>query len=44
VYRLADGEFGKAELYELQGETQVGILPDIIIHWDELTARLPRDY
>ena len=31
VYRLIDGEYGKPELYELNGETQVGVLPDIVI-------------
>jgi len=44
VYRLIDGEYGKPELYELNGETQVGVLPDIVIRWDELAARLPVDY
>ncbi|GAB6140067.1 Uma2 family endonuclease [Methylosoma difficile] len=44
VYRLIDGEFAKPDIYELQGETRVGILPDIAIQWDELSARLPNDY
>ncbi|MCI0654870.1 MAG: Uma2 family endonuclease [Methylococcaceae bacterium] len=44
VYRLIDAEYGKPELYELNGETQVGVLPDIIIQWDDLAARLPVDY
>jgi len=44
VYRLIDGEYGRPELYELRGETQVGILPEIAIRWDELVARLPNDY
>lgn len=44
VYRLRDGEYGKPELYPLEGETRVGILPEIVIGWDELVARLPNDY
>lgn len=44
VYRLTNGEYGKPELYELQGETAVSVLPEIIIQWDELAARLPKDY
>jgi Uma2 family endonuclease len=44
VYRLIDNEYGKPELYELQGETAVAILPDIIIQWNDLAARLPTDY
>ncbi len=44
VYRLHNGEYGKPELYPLEGETQVGILPEIVIGWDELVARLPSDY
>ena len=44
VYRLDGAEFGKPELYELLGETRVSVLPDIVIQWDELVARLPVDY
>ncbi|TAL46711.1 MAG: Uma2 family endonuclease [Methylovulum sp.] len=44
VYRLIDGEYGKPGLYELRGETQVGVLPDIVIRWDDLALRLPVDY
>lgn len=44
VYRLQYGEYGKPELSQLEGETQVGILPEIVIRWDELAARLPKDY
>lgn len=41
VYRLVNSEYGKPELYELHGETRVGILPDIVIQWDDLALRLP---
>lgn len=44
IYRLEDAEYGKPELYQLEGETQVGILPEIVIRWDDLAARLPKDY
>lgn len=44
IYRLIDGEYGMPELYELGGETAVSVLPDIVIQWDELVARLPNDY
>ena len=44
VYCLADAEYGKPEIYELRGETRVKVLPDIVIQWDDLDARLPVDY
>lgn len=43
VYCSIDGEYGKPELYELQGETAIGVLPEVVIQWDELAARLPSD-
>ena len=44
VYHLNEGECGKPELFELRGETAVGVLPDIVIQWDEVVTRLPKDY
>jgi Uma2 family endonuclease len=44
IYRLNGTEYGKPELSELTGVSQVGVLPDIIIHWDELRSRLPDVY
>jgi Uma2 family endonuclease len=44
VYSLVDAEYGKPEIYELRGETRVNVLPDILIQWDDLAARLPVDY
>jgi Uma2 family endonuclease len=44
VYYLIDGEYGKPDVYELRGETQVKTLPDIVIQWDGLLERLPVDY
>ena len=40
VYRLVDGEYGKPDVFELSGETPVGVLPDVVIHWDALVERL----
>jgi Uma2 family endonuclease len=44
AYRLENGEYGKPDSSELCGETAVGIFPDVVIRWDELAARLPKDY
>jgi Uma2 family endonuclease len=44
VYSLVSGEYGRPEIYELRGETRVNVLPDIVIQWDDLDARLPVDY
>lgn len=44
VYRLENQEYGKPELYELQGSTPIAVLDNLLIAWDELAARLPNDY
>lgn len=44
VYRLQNGEYGMPQMSQLEGETAVGIMPEIVIRWDELAARLPKDY
>lgn len=45
VYRLVDGEYGKPDVFELSGETPVGLLPGVVIQWDALAERLaPVDY
>jgi len=45
VYRLVDGEYGKPDVFELSGETPVGVLPEVVIQWDSLVERLaPVDY
>ncbi|MDP2783126.1 MAG: Uma2 family endonuclease [Sulfurimicrobium sp.] len=41
VYRLEDREFGKPDVQELKGETNVAVLPGVTIQWDTLVARLP---
>jgi Uma2 family endonuclease len=42
VYRLADGAYGKPDTQLLEGTTAVGVLPGVVVAWDELAARLPR--
>jgi Uma2 family endonuclease len=44
VYRLQNGEYGMPQMSQLEGDTAVGIMPEIVIRWDELAARLPKDY
>lgn len=44
VYRLCDGKYGKPEIFELQGTTPSRSLPEVVIEWDELAARLPTEY
>jgi Uma2 family endonuclease len=40
VYRLAGGEYGKPDGFDLSGETPLGVLPDVVIQWDALVERL----
>jgi Uma2 family endonuclease len=40
IYRWLNGEYGKPDVQELVGETRLGILPEIVIAWDELAGRL----
>lgn len=44
VYRWQSGEYGKSQIVQLEGETAVSVLPGVMIAWDELVARLPKDY
>lgn len=41
IYRLENGEYGKPEIQELAGTTEVATLPGVTIAWDEIVARLP---
>lgn len=41
VYRLGADGYGKPDVQELAGSTEVGVLPGVAIAWDELVARLP---
>ncbi len=42
VYVLENGQYGRPEIYELKGETSVGVLSGVSIAWDGLVARLPK--
>lgn len=42
IYRLIDNAYGKPDVQELTGETPVMVLPDVVIAWDALVARLPK--
>jgi Uma2 family endonuclease len=42
VYRLENGVYGKPDTQLLEGETPVGVLPGVVIAWDELATRLPK--
>lgn len=41
IYRLQNGEYGKAEILELSGSTPISILDNVQIEWDDLLTRLP---
>lgn len=43
IYRLQNGEYGKPDIFELQGSTPVGILPEICIDWNALIPFLSDD-
>jgi len=40
INRLVDGRFVADEPRELLGQTEVAVLPGVVVVWDELTARL----
>ena len=40
IYRLQNGEYGKPDIFELQGTTPVGVLPGVSIDWDVLSPFL----
>jgi Uma2 family endonuclease len=42
VYRLENGAYGRPDTQLLEGETLVGVLPGVVITWDDLAARLPK--
>lgn len=42
IYRLGDqSRYGKPEVREMKEETQVSVLPEVVIRWDALVERLP---
>jgi len=42
VYRLANGEFGKPDVFDMSEATPVGVLPGVAIAWEGLLQRLPQ--
>ncbi|MDT0499094.1 Uma2 family endonuclease [Algiphilus sp. W345] len=40
IFRLRDKAYGRPIIQELQGETAVGTVPDVLIAWDRVLARL----
>ena len=40
IFRLRDKAYGRPIIQELQGETAVGTVPDVVIAWDKVLARL----
>lgn len=41
IYRLVDGQYGKPDVQELEGETHVAALAGVVVAWDALVERLP---
>ena len=42
IYRLEGAEYGKPDIRELAGESEIGVLPGVVVAWDALVARLPQ--
>ena len=40
LYRLEAGSYGRPTILELKGKTQLTAVPDVIIDWDRLLARI----
>lgn len=40
IYRLQNGEYGKPDIYKLEGETSVGVLSDVSIDWEAVSPYL----
>lgn len=43
IYQLQQGVYGKPEVQELIGTTPIGILPEIVIEWDEMLPPMAED-
>lgn len=41
VYKLQGGEFGRPDVQELKGTTEVGVLPGIVVDWAKVERWLP---
>lgn len=42
IYTLKAGEYGRPDIFELEGSTALQTLPSLSIAWDTLVERLPR--
>lgn len=42
IYTLKAGEYGRPDIFELEGSTTLQTLPSLSIAWDTLVERLPR--
>jgi len=40
IYRLQNGEYGKPDIYTLEGETSVGVLSGVSIDWEAVSPYL----
>lgn len=40
IYRLENGEYGKPDIYTLEGQTQVGAVPAVTIDWEAMAPFL----
>jgi len=41
IYRLEAGQYGRATMLELKGQTPITAVAGVIINWDEVLAKLP---
>jgi Uma2 family endonuclease len=42
IYRLDGVEYGKPDVQELKGSTEIRVLPSVVVAWDALAERLPK--
>jgi Uma2 family endonuclease len=42
IYRLDGVEYGKPDVQELKGSTEIRVLPGVVVAWDALAERLPK--
>lgn len=42
IYRLIGAEYGKPDVQELKGATDIAVLPGVRVEWDALAERLPQ--
>jgi len=42
IYRLDGAEYGKPDVQELKGSTEIRVLPGVVVAWGALAERLPK--